>query len=403
VRRGQILGISLVLLALVLAACRPVKDPPPAQPAPPPLPAAPSGASVAPAVFVNGDGTTQPFGAPDPDVISVDARYCASIPAIPPTTTTSTTTTSTTSTTAPPPTTEPLPPAGAPGCYYAYSTPTIRFAPTAVPASRSKDLVHWFPAGTPDAHGNPSGVAFDGNVPGAEFPLWAPSVMEIGANNFVMWFSEKATSYGSMCLWSATASTPDGPFLPVAGPYCNPAYGGVIDPAPFVDNNGALYLTYKGEGSTSPSVPTRIYEAQLTPTGVQTIGGSEHQLLEVLPSPSFEFPIVEAPTYMRSPGGSLFLFYSAFDWFTADYKVAVAKCDSPVGPCNRVYSTPLVASRDTMLGPGGQTPFQDAAGNWQLAFHAWAAADLNATPLDGARRTLRILPITFPDGNPKVG
>ena len=106
---------------------------------------------------------------------------------------------------------------------------------------------------------------------------------------------------------------------------------------------------------------------------------------------------------MRSPAGTLFLFYSAYNWFTADYKVAVAKCDSPIGPCNRVYSTPVLASRGAMLGPGGQTPFKDAAGTWQLAFHAWDPADLQATPVDGSKRSLRILPITFPGGNPKVG
>jgi beta-xylosidase len=269
--------------------------------------------------------------------------------------------------------------------------------------SRSKDLVHWFPAGSPDSHGNPSGVAFDGSAPGAEFPLWAPSVLQISANRLVMWFSEKATAYGAMCLWSATATTPDGPFHYAAGPYCNNAYGGVIDPAPFVDTDGSMYLTYKGEGSASPDVPTRLYESKLTPTGEQTIGASEHQLLEVLPAGSNEFPIVEAPTFVRAPGGSLYLFYSAYNWFTADYKVGVAKCDAPVGPCNRVYSSPVLASRGAMLGPGGQTPFKDAAGNWQLAFHAWAAPDLDTTPLDGALRSLRVLPITFPDSSPKIG
>jgi beta-xylosidase len=384
----------LLLLALTLAACRPVKDPPPAQPTAPPLPTAPSGSSASPAVFVNGDGTTQPFGAPDPDVITVDQQFCATIPAIP---------TPTTTTMAPATTTEPLPPAGPFGCYYAYSTPTIPFAPTAVPVARSLDLVHWYPAGPPDTHGNPSGIAFDGTAPGAEFPLWAPSVLQTGANRFVMWFSEKYSGVGQMCVWSATATSPDGPFTFDQGPFCATPQGGLIDPAPFVDTDGTVYLTYKGEGSTSPSVPTRIFEVQLAPTADKPLAGTDHQLLEVLPAPSFEFPIVEAPTFLRSPGGTLFLFYSAYNWFTADYKVAVAKCDSPAGPCNRTYSTPLVGSRGAMLGPGGQTPFKDAAGNWELAFHAWAAADLNATPLDGSRRTLRILPITFPGGNPTIG
>ena len=68
-----------------------------------------------------------------------------------------------------------------------------------------------------------------------------------------------------------------------------------------------------------------------------------------------------------------------------------------------MYSTPVLASRDAMLGPGGQTPFKDSAGTWLLAFHAWAEQDLQNPPVDGSKRSLRILAITFPGGNPKVG
>jgi beta-xylosidase len=382
-----------LLLALVLVACRPMKDPPPPTPAPPPLPTAPGGDSAPPALFVNGSSTS-PLSAPDPDVIAVDPSWCASIPS--PTTTTTTTTTIA-------PTTTTTPPVGPTGCYYEYSTPTIRFAPTAVPVYRSTDLVHWYPAGPLD-HGAPSGIAFDGTAPGAEFPLWAPAVVQMGPNRFVMWFSEKAAAVGEMCLWSATASAPNGPFSYATGPWCKTEQGGSIDPSLFVDNDGAVHLLLKTEGIGAPYVPTRIFEFPLSSDAVSLKpGGVEHQLLEVMPAPSFEYPIVEAPTMIRSPDGTLFLFYSANNWYTADYKVAVAKCDSPIGPCNRIYSTPLLASRGAMLGPGGQTPFKDAAGNWQLAFHAWATADLNANPIDGSLCSLRFLPITFPGGNPKVG
>ena len=391
VRRQGIFLFLLVLPALVLAACRPVKDPPPAAPTPPPLPAAPTGNAAAPAVVINGTNV-DPLGAPDPDVITVDPSWCATIP---PTTTTSTTAPTTT-------TTAPSSP-GAPGCYYAYSTPTITFAPMAVPVSRSTDLVHWFPAGPLDSHGNPGGIAFDGAVPGGAFPLWAPSVVQTAANRFVMWFAEKATVVNQMCVWSATANSPDGPFTFRQGPYCHPDQGGVIDPDVLIEGSNNIYLTYKSEGTGAPYIPTRIFSVKLTGDAEEITAGSEHQLLEVMPPPSFEYPIIEAPTFIRSPAGPLFLFYSAYNWFTADYKVAVARCDGPAGPCNRVYSTPVVGSRGAMFGPGGQTAFKDAAGNPLLAFHAWAAQDLQVTPVDGSKRSLRILPITFPGGNPKVG
>jgi len=54
-----------------------------------------------------------------------------------------------------------------------------------------------------------------------------------------------------------------------------------------------------------------------------------------------------------------------------------------------------------MLGPGGQTPFVDAAGSWWMAFHSWTAPLF--TYGSGGERSLRILPMTFPVGAPKVG
>jgi hypothetical protein len=98
--------------------------------------------------------------------------------------------------------------------------------------------------------------------------------------------------------------------------------------------------------------------------------------------------------------GQLHLFYSAYRWQTADYKVGVAHCDTPFGPCTRTYSTPVLATRGTMYGPGGQTPFRTASGEWRMAFHAW---NNPAGEASGDVRRMRILPLTFPDGNPAIG
>jgi beta-xylosidase len=342
----------------------------------------------------------KPLGAPDPSVISVDPRWCTANPPSGPTPAPPTSTSTTTSI-APTTTTTPGPPPTA--CYFAYSTPTITAAPTAVPVFRSTDLVHWVVAGPPDGDGDPSGIAFDGTAPGAVFPLWAPDVIQTGPTAFVMWFSEQLASAGQMCIWSASASSPDGPFTYANGPFCNAGQGGLIDPAAFVDSDGSIYLTYKGDGIGAPYVPTRIFESTLTGNALTIQAGTEHQLLEVLPAPSWEYPVIEGPTMMRAPNGTLFLFYSAYDWYTPDYKVGVARCDTPSGPCERIYSTPVLASRGDMVGPGGESPFRDANGNWQMAFHAWDPTDLQVLLIDGSRRSLRILPLTFPDGDPKVG
>ena len=264
-RRRTLLPVAVAVLSIVLAACLPMKDPPPAVPTPPPLPAAPGGVAATPALL-HTSGGDQPLSAPDPDVISVDPTWCT-LPPPPPSTTTTTTTTSTTTTTT---TTTPVLPTA---CYYAYTTPTFRFVPTGVPVYRSTDLVHWIAAGPADVHGDPSGIAFDGNLPAGEFPLWAPSVLQTGPNRFVMWVSERSTVVDQMCLWSATATSPDGPFAFTGhGPYCDWLSGGLIDPAFFVDG-GTTYLTYKGEGLTSPAVPTRVFSSPLTATTTRSADG----------------------------------------------------------------------------------------------------------------------------------
>jgi hypothetical protein len=78
----------------------------------------------------------------------------------------------------------------------------------------------------------------------------------------------------------------------------------------------------------------------------------------------------------------------------------VARCDTPLGPCRRVYSTPSLAQRGSMLGPGGQTPLQLPDGSWRLAFHA---LDNVVGYEAGGDRTLHFLPLTFLGANPKVG
>jgi hypothetical protein len=110
---------------------------------------------------------------------------------------------------------------------------------------------------------------------------------------------------------------------------------------------------------------------------------------------------------MPAPGGGFLLFYSSQRWWTSEYRTFVQFCTSPTGGCSRIYSNAVLMSRDGMAGPGSPTVFQDPSGSWKIGFHAWtppyigypAVRDLRAT------RSLRILPITFPNGghDPRIG
>ena len=315
---------------------------------------------------------------PDPFVLPVDPSYCADLAAAPP------------------------------ACYYVYTTQAVFYIIT--PVYKSIDLVHWTIAGfdsPADTDGWANGDARDVPAPWADLVgHWAPAVLPRPAQpgaRFVMWYAAKshvAGSAGVHCLGVAVADSPDGPFVDTstAPAYCQPAIGGTIDPSPFVDTDGTAYLLYKSDGASGSS---RLWISTLAPDGRSLVPGTEHLLLDVdHTAGSWEQPIVEAPTMASTPAG-LFLFYSAYYWQNPGYKIGVARCDTPVGPCWRVYRTPLVSSRGAMLGPGGQTPFVDSGGQWWMAFHAWGSP--LTTYASGGQRMLRILSMTFPGGGPQVG
>ena len=385
----RLLLLIAALGVLALAACVPVTQQPPPPgakkgsgsgthpPAPQPQPsAAPSGAAPG---TVASDYDPDPSvsnwvtaDAPDPFVLRVDPSFCA-------------------------------PDGGSPTvCYYAYTT-NVLFNP--IPVWRSSDLTHWHLAGvddpdptSPDANSFPDGTAVDAKHfarwSQEVFDKWAPAVIQAGGQ-YVMWYSAR-NGHGPHCLGVATASSPAGPFRDVANAprLCRDSQGGVIDASPFTDTDGKRYLTYKTEGTASQ--PSRIYVAPLGGDGMTT--GAETLLLER--QGGWELPRIEGPTLWRGPEG-LFLLYSAGEWESSGYVVGVARCSTPLGPCTRIYTTPVLGSRGSALGPGGQTPFVDAGGTLRLAFHAWSAPVVGYA--NHGERSLRFLTLTFPGGNPRIG
>jgi Glycosyl hydrolases family 43 len=372
---------AIVAVALVATACLPPKPPPPPLPT---WPAAPVGQSTAGATIQYPPPPTS-WGAlvgdfPDPDVITVGNEY------------------------------------------YAYSTGSL-VTWAKVQVMKSPDLVHWTFVG--DAFDGPNTTPTPGNgVPqsGSGWSqlffgrTWGPAVMRLG-NQYVMYYAAESdlsdATDGFQCIGRATSASPEGPFLddqdhPLI---CSPAHGGSIDPEPFV-SNGTVYLLWKSEGTATE--PTRIWSTPLTPDGLAVAAPAAYnQLLETFAT-NWEAPIVESPTMMPAPDGSGFLlFYSAAQWETADYKVGVATCATPTSPCYRIYSTPVLATRGDMLGPGGPHVFQDLQGHWQLAFASWTGSDVGYVNSGGMfpepdtdrARSFHVLPITFPAGghNPQIG
>jgi Glycosyl hydrolases family 43 len=225
---------------------------------------------------------------------------------------------------------------------------------------------------------------------------WAPSVIERPGNSsgqrFVMYYTAHDRASGLQCIGRATSASPAGPFSDerTSPLICQTANGGSIDPNPFVAADGTLWLVF--------SNTTSIWSVRLTSDGLSVASGARKLLSTA--SGTWEGPVIEGPTMISSPSG-VELFYSANVWETSAYAVGVARCNGPTGPCSRIYSTAVLATRSPMAGPGGQTPFQDTTGNWQVAFDAWTSPNIGYP--SGGARTLRFLPLTFPSGLPKIG
>ena len=357
--------------AVVLAGCLPPKlapapavvtNPPATSPPTPPpsIPAAPGGASTS-AVLT--EGTIEDF--PDPFVLRVDDPAACGTDTAP--------------------------------CYYAYSTAAGFWGLTDVPVWRSTNLTTWTWVGT-------GGNAMPTLAPWVQFGRnWAPSVVYRPDNptsqQYVMYYvgwTQNGAPYGGVqCVGVATSANPDGPFVDTVGAplICQPSLGDTIDPSPYVSADGlSLYLSYSNN--------TGLYARQLNADGL-TFSGSESgsQLLGLSDGYSWDNVHIEAPTMMSTPATGILLFYSSGDFRTSTYRVGTARCDGPLGPCHRLYTTAVLSSRGSMFGPGGQTPFQVPDGSWRMAFHAWDTT----VGYPAGKRSLHFLPLTFPLNKPKIG
>jgi beta-xylosidase len=321
------------------------------QPVPPPV--APGGAVAASAVVTDAYGTA-PFDFPDPTVIRVGETY------------------------------------------FGYSTGSPSFWFSTVPIVRSTDLVHWTYVGEA-LPGGEAGAPLGENQWASLFAYtWGPSVTRVGTN-FLMYYAARERRSGRHCIGVAVSTTgPEGPFHDNAGAplVCQRLLGGSIDPDAFVDRDGRRYLLLKNEGTSTE--PTRLWSAPLAADG-QSLTGTPKRLMTT--SYAWEQPIIEGPAMVHAARGYT-LFYSASDWATGAYAIGVAQCSGPLGPCTRTYSTPVVRSRGSMVGPGGPTVVSGGDGHLMLGFHAWTNGHVGYPE---GQRSLRFLPITWASGRPVVG
>jgi beta-xylosidase len=250
------------------------------------------------------------------------------------------------------------------GRYYAYSTQIWSSDHwTNVPVMSSPDLASWSPI--TDALPTLPAWARPGNT-------WAPAAMQ-RSGRFLLYYTTTEAASGRQCISVATATTPTGPFHDSsAGPLvCQRSQGGSIDPYPFVDARGTLYLIWKSDDN-AVGQPTTLWSRQLRSDGLGWAFLSRMtQLLGEQPT-NWHMPIEGAAMVWHR--NRYYLFYGGGPWYSAASGIGYAICKSPAGPCvDQTATVPWLATGATdAVGPQGPTVFTDLTGTLRIGFSGWA-------------------------------
>lgn len=198
---------------------------------------------------------------------------------------------------------------------------------------------------------------------------WAPAVLA-RPGGYVLYYTTRHAATGLQCISRGSSVVPQGPYLDSSTEplVCQQERGGSIDPQPFVDVDGAVWLLWKSEG-TLDGEPTRIWVQRLTADGLRVEGAAVELLATAL---DWEQPIIEGPAMVHLEG-RYHLLYAGNRWETSAYAIGHASCASVTGPCERTGDGPLMESAGPELGPGSPAPIVTATGELVLGYHAWTA------------------------------
>ena len=203
-----------------------------------------------------------------------------------------------------------------------------------------------------------------------------------------MYYTVLDRASGDECISSAVSALPAGPYFDrtQSALVCETADGGSIDATPFLDNDGTPWLYWKRERVRQPAT----IETQRLSANGRSLTGPSFAVLQ--PGRAWEKGTVEAPSMVHTAAG-YFLFFSGGVWSDASYATGVARCDTPIGPCHE-QGPPVMATNNTVIGPGGASVFTDRNGAVWLAYASYA------NPLVGwpYSRTLRLAKVTFGAG-----
>ena len=277
-----------------------------------------------------------------------------------------------------------------------------------VPTLRSPDLVSWVYMGDAFA-ARPAWVS-----PNAG--LWAPEIVFRNGRYYLYYVATDvadAVSGEPGCdsdnaIGVASSASPLGPWVDSGGPVVGPRRGGggcnffwTYDPDVLVTSSGQSYLYY---GSYYGGIEVRTLAADGLSAAAETASPI------AIPNRYEGANVVEKD-------GAYWLFASASNCCNGPltgYQVFAGRSASPAGPFvdragrsfleTRVGGSPVITQNgNRWVGPGHNSVFQDAGGNWFTAYHAIDSTDPYFADATGyTRRPMLLDRVTWNDGWPQV-
>ncbi|KAA8644462.1 glycoside hydrolase family 43 protein [Aspergillus tanneri] len=194
--------------------------------------------------------------------------------------------------------------------------------------------------------------------------LWAPDVVKLDDNSYVMYFSAapKSSPRGH-CVGVATSKSAMGPYIPKDKPLACPLdKGGAIDPSGVLDGN-TRYVVYKIENM---KLGTPIMLQELQSDGITPKGDP----IQLIKRDDSDGPLIEAPSIAKGKDGTYYLTFSSHVFNTKGYDVKYATAPKVTGPYTRakkeLLKTGDPGTAGPLAGPGGSDFSEDGT---KILFH----------------------------------
>jgi arabinan endo-1,5-alpha-L-arabinosidase len=270
------------------------------------------------------------------------------------------------------------------GGYRYFMVCTTDHEANAVAIHKSRDLVHWYPAGYVFPKGRQPWWARP-TIRGGGGRFWAPEIYRIG-RRWLIYFSAAIDSAkaglplkdGTMVVGVASSPTLRGPWrtriLHYRGQFngSNPVqerFGGTIDPSVVRSPlDGRLYLFWALQA-------TQIWAGRLSPDGMALEPNIRPVLKPSKPWECHPTCSIEAPEPFYR-GGTLNLLYSGASTWDGSYAVGVALGTDPLTGSYNKANQPVLRSRGRFIATGHcSQPVTGPDGRTYVLYHALTSPD----------------------------